>query len=326
MTDERLSAIRQPAVKDCENYRDELAGRPHQRRWSIYDGTNEDVPADANRSKVVSARTVPPLRSRRCCPRLIAPSSATTRWVEYAGRRRRRGGGRSGERLHQLCRLSRKQCYDAVQDAAHDALKLRNGVDPLVYEKQTSIAISAHTGRTKRRSSSSSATTRWMCWNSRKRSKGSKRRRGRWSSRAYTRQDPTPHQRGTPRLAAVPLEEFLSIGTPSRSRTARSPASSSGCGASDLIAMGYDRGLIEGLPALERRKRTDDEVFARRREPSSRGCRAEGAGGGGLLRLYVKWTRDDDGIAELRRSSLPEAPAKSTCSRTTNGTRCPSPI
>ncbi|MDW9356988.1 hypothetical protein [Sinorhizobium meliloti] len=81
MTDERLSALVSRLVKDCEDYRDELAV-DRIKAMEYYDGTMKDVPADANRSKVVSRDVRAAIK--KVLPSLIRTILGNDKVVEFA--------------------------------------------------------------------------------------------------------------------------------------------------------------------------------------------------------------------------------------------------
>jgi hypothetical protein len=143
MTDERLSALVSRLVKDCEDYRDELAV-DRIKAMEYYDGTMKDVPADANRSKVVSRDVRAAIK--KVLPSLIRTILGNDKVVEFApvDQGDEAAADQATDYINHVV-FPESDGYDAVQDAAHDALKLRNGVIRWWYEKQTSVAVSTHT-------------------------------------------------------------------------------------------------------------------------------------------------------------------------------------
>ncbi|MGK9199386.1 portal protein [Sinorhizobium meliloti] len=300
MTDERLSALVGRLVKDCENYRDELAV-DRIKAMEYYDGTMKDVPADANRSKVVSRDVRAAIK--KVLPSLIRTILGNDKVVEYApvDEGDEAAADQASDYINYVV-FPESNGYDAVQDAAHDALKLRNGVIRWWYEKQTSIAISAHTGLDEAALVQLVGDDEVDVLEQSQTVERIETPQGPVEQPSYSVKIRRRTERGTPRLAAVPLEEFLihpdaisiddSAITGIVKRMRRS----------DLIAMGYDRGLIEGLPASNGGSGRDDEVFARRREAFEAGDAVPKAlEEVDYYELYVKVDADDDGIAELRR-------------------------
>ncbi|WP_037460692.1 portal protein [Sinorhizobium fredii] len=300
MQKQQIAAQVSQLVKDCENYRDELSV-DRIKAMEYYDGTMKDTPADPNRSKVVSRDVRSAIK--KVLPSLIRTILGNDKVVEYEPVNE--GDEASAEQATDYINyvvFPESDGYDAVQDAAHDALKLRNGVIRWWYDKKRTVQVSRHTGLDEQALVQLVADDDVEVL----------------EQEQYVEQVDTPQgpvempffnvkirrtkEYGCTRLAAVPLEEFLvhpdaisiddSPITGLKTRLRRS----------DLIAMGYDRELIEGLPASGSDIKEEEEEFTRRRDAfDENDSIVKALQEVDYYELYVKLDVDDDGIAELRR-------------------------
>ncbi|OHV77980.1 phage portal protein [Ensifer sp. LCM 4579] len=319
MTDERLCALVSQLVKDCESYRDELA-TDRIKAMEYYDGTMRDVPADANRSKVVSRDVRAAIK--KVLPSLIRTILGNDKVVEYqpVGEGDEAAAEQATDYVNYVV-FPESNGYDAVQDAAHDALKLRNGVIRWWYEKKQTVAVSTHTGldeaalvhlvgdddvevleQSQTLERIEAAAPHTFERDARGKPLDSFPHPAPVAQPSYSVKIRRRTERGTARLAAVPLEEFLIH--PDAISIEDSPITGIAMRMrrSDLIAMGYDRDMIERLPASTGDSGRDDEGFARRRDafeaPDEMPKALEEVD---YYELYVTIDADDDGIAELRR-------------------------
>jgi len=317
MTDQRLCALVGQLVKDCESYRDELA-TDRIKAMEYYDGTMRDVPADANRSKVVSRDVRAAIK--KVLPSLIRTILGNDKVVEYepVGDGDEAAAEQATDYINYVV-FPESNGYDAVQDAAHDALTLRNGVIRWWYERKQAVSVSTHTGLDE------AALVQLVGDDDVEVLEQSQTIEKIETAEAYsfTGGEPLhsfPHpapaveqpsysvkirrraERGTPRLAAVPLEQFLIH--PDAISIEDSPITGIAMRMrrSDLIAMGYDRDLIERLPASTGDSGREDEESARRRDAfEARDEMPKALEEVDYYELYVTIDADDDGIAELRR-------------------------
>lgn len=281
MTDERLSALVSQLVKDCESYRDELAV-DRIKAMEYYDGTMKDVAADANRSKVVSRDVRAAIK--KVLPSLIRTILGNDKVVEYApvNEGDEAAASQATDYINYVV-FPESDGYDAVQDAAHDALKLRNGM----LDEASLIQL---VGDDEVEVLEQSQTVERM-----------ETPQGLLEQPSYSVKIRRRAERGTPRLAAVPLEEFLIH--PDAISIADSPITGIAMRMrrSDLVAMGYDRDLIDGLPAAEAGGGRDEASTRRRDAFETKDAVPKALEEVDYYELYVKVDADDDGIAELRR-------------------------
>ncbi|WP_457585814.1 portal protein [Ensifer canadensis] len=145
MKKQELADLVSQLVRDCETYRDALS-IDRVRAMEYYDGVMKDVPSDANRSKVVS-------RDVRAAVKKVLPSLVRTvlgndKVVQYepVNQGDEAGAEQATDYINYIV-FPESYGYDAVQDAAHDALKLRNGVIRWWYEKKQTVEVSSHARR-----------------------------------------------------------------------------------------------------------------------------------------------------------------------------------
>lgn len=300
MSKEQVAAQVSQLVKDCENYRDELSV-DRIKAMEYYDGEMKDTPADANRSKVVSRDVRSAIK--KVLPSLIRTILGNDKVVEYQPVNE--GDEAAAEQATDYINyvvFPESDGYDAVQDAAHDALKLRNGIIRWWYDKKRKVQVSKHTGLEEQALVQLVADDDVEVLEQEQ-----------YEEQIDTPQGPQPvtlynvkirrvSEYGCTKLAAVPLEEFLihpdaisiddSPITGMKTRLRRS----------DLVEMGYDREKVDSFPASGSDIEEEEEEFTRRRdafdENDSIGKALQEVD---YYELYVKIDADDDGIAELRR-------------------------
>jgi hypothetical protein len=300
MSTQQVAAQVSQLVKDCENYRDELSV-DRIKAMEYYDGEMKDTPADANRSKVVSRDVRAAIK--KVLPSLIRTILGNDKVVEYQPVNE--GDEAAAEQATDYVNFvvfPESDGYDAVQDAAHDALKLRNGVIRWWYDKKRKVQVSKHTGLDEQALVQLVADDDVEVLEQEQ-----------YEEQIDTPQGPQPvtlynvkirrvSEYGCTKLAAVPLEEFLihpdaisiddSPITGMKTRLRRS----------DLVAMGYDREKVDSFPASGSDIDEEEEEFTRRRDAfDENDSIVKALQEVDYYELYVKIDADDDGIAELRR-------------------------
>ncbi|AWM23435.1 portal protein [Sinorhizobium fredii] len=300
MSTQQIAAQVSQLVKDCENYRDELSV-DRIKAMEYYDGTMKDTPADPNRSKVVSRDVRSAIK--KVLPSLIRTILGNDKVVEYEPVNE--GDEASAEQATDYINyvvFPESDGYDAVQDAAHDALKLRNGVIRWWYDKKRTVQVSRHTGLDEQALVQLVADDDVEVLEQEQYAEQVDTPQGPQEMPFFNVKIRRVSEYGCTKLAAVPLEEFLihpdaisiddSPITGLKTRLRRS----------DLIAMGYDRELIEGLPASGSDIKEEEEAFTRRRDAfDENDSIVKALQEVDYYELYVKLDVDDDGIAELRR-------------------------
>ncbi len=258
MTKQALTDLVSQLVRDCETYRDALS-IDRIRAMEYYDGVMKDVPSDANRSKVVS-------RDVRAAVKKVLPSLVRTvlgndKVVEYepVNQGDEAGAEQATDYINYIV-FPESDGYDAVQDAAHDALKLRNGVIRWWYEKKQTVEVSSHTGLDEQALVQLIADDAVEVLEQSQSVEAIELPTGRVEQPVFNVKIRRTGERGTTRLAAVPLEEFLIH--PDAISIDDSPITGINrrMRRSDLIAMGYDRAKVEGF-AVAGDHDGDDEAF-----------------------------------------------------------------
>ena len=273
---------------------------------NYYDGKMSDVPSEEGRSRVVS-------RDVRAAIKKVLPSVVRTilgndKVVEFEPVSE--GDEAKAEQATDYMNyvvLPESDGREAIQDAMHDALLLRNGVIRWWHDERQVIKVTNHTGLDDMAFAQLVAADDVEVLEH--------------SPRLETIQqvDPMTGQpmemqvpvhdvkikRAEPvrkiRLAAVPLEKFLIhpdaidlddallVGMSERLRRA------------DLVAMGYDRATIDALPEASTDLEAEEERLQRRREYAEEVVTERMLQEVDYYEVYVRIDKDDDGIAELRR-------------------------
>lgn len=299
MTKQELTDLVSQLVRDCETYRDALSV-DRIRAMEYYDGVMKDVPSDSNRSKVVSRDVRAAVK--KVLPSLIRTVLGNDKVVEYepVNQGDEAGAEQATDYINYIV-FPESDGYDAVQDAAHDALKLRNGVIRWWYEKKQTVEVSSHTGLDEQALVQLIADDAVEVLEQSQSVEAIELPTGRVEQPVFNVKIRRTGERGSTRLAAVPLEEFLIH--PDAISIDDSPITGINLRMrrSDLIAMGYDRAKVEGFTVAGDHD-GDDEAFTRRRDVFGDGeATATALQEVEYYELYVKVDADDDGIAELRR-------------------------
>ncbi|MDX1070519.1 phage portal protein [Sinorhizobium medicae] len=300
MSKQQVAAQVSQLVKDCENYRDELSV-DRIKAMEYYDGIMKDTPADANRSKVVSRDVRSAIK--KVLPSLIRTILGNDKVVEYQPVNE--GDEAAAEQATDYVNLvvfPESDGYDAVQDAAHDALKLRNGIIRWWYDKKRKVQVSKHTGLDEQALVQLVADDDVEVLEQEAYEEQIDTPQGPQPVKLYNVKIRRVSEYGCTKLAAVPLEEFLihpdaisiddSPITGMKTRLRRS----------DLVEMGYDREKVDSFPASGTDIEEEEEEFTRRRDAfDENDSIVKALQEVDYYELYVKIDADDDGIAELRR-------------------------
>ncbi|MDX0955634.1 phage portal protein [Sinorhizobium medicae] len=300
MSKQQVAAQVSQLVKDCENYRDELSV-DRIKAMEYYDGIMKDTPADPNRSKVVSRDVRSAIK--KVLPSVIRTILGNDKVVEYQPVNE--GDEAAAEQATDYVNFvvfPESDGYDAVQDAAHDALKLRNGIIRWWYDKKRKVQVSKHTGLEEQALVQLVADDDVEVLEQEAYEEQIDTPQGPQPVKLYNVKIRRVSEYGCTKLAAVPLEEFLihpdaiSINdspiTGMKTRLRRS----------DLVEMGYDREKVDSFPASGSDIDEEEEEFTRRRDAfDENDSIVKALQEVDYYELYVKIDADDDGIAELRR-------------------------
>ena len=312
MTDDKLTSVVYSLVRDCERYRDENE-KERTRATEYYDGdiTDPDMQVDPGHSKAVSRD----VRSniKKVLPSIIRTILGNEKVVEYVpvGEGDEAGAEQATEFVNYVV-FPESDGYEAVQDAIHDALKLRNGIIRWYYDKRQCVTVSSYTGLDEQ------ALVQLVAEDSVSVLEQESTQEPALDPTGQPLLDPMGnpavvtyysvkirrrHEKGRTKIEAVPPEQLLVH--PDALDIEESPITGVNMRLrrSDLVAMGYDRELIESIPAATTNGDKEDEEDARRREVFRNNEVAADRSMEELeyYELYVRIDHDDDGIAELRR-------------------------
>lgn len=279
-------------IKEAEKHADDLS-KDRIRAVEYYQGEMRDTPSDKGRSRFVS-------RDVRATIKKVLPSiMRTILGNEIIGEYQpsnsgdEAGAAQATEYVNRIV-LQEADGYRAIEDAIHDALLLRNGILSVSFEEKTQATVSRHTGLPE------DAFATLVSEPDVEVLEHSERQE-------MTELGPIiVHDLKIKRMvqvrnikaAAIPRERFLihpdaitledSILTGSKTQVRRS----------DLVAMGYDKEMVWGLPLGDDE---DDEERDERRDAVTDVNEATRANElVDYYDLYVRFDADDDGIAELR--------------------------
>ncbi|WP_042777814.1 portal protein, partial [Sinorhizobium fredii] len=264
MQKQQIAAQVSQLVKAGENYRDELSF-DRIKAMEYYDGTMKDTPADPNRSKVVSRDVRSSIK--KVLPSLIRTILGNDKVVEYQPVNE--GDEASAEQATDYINyvvFPESDGYDAVQDVAHDALKLRNGIIRWWYDKKRKVQVSKHTGLDEQALVQLVADDDVEVLEQEQYVEQIDTPQGPAEVPLYNVKIRRVSEYGCTKLAAVPLEEFLIH--PDAISIEDSPITGlkTQLRRSDLVAMGYDRDKVYSFAASGADIEEDEEEFARRRD------------------------------------------------------------
>ncbi|EUB95891.1 hypothetical protein PMI07_002379 [Rhizobium sp. CF080] len=306
MADERKDSLTPTIanlVKECESYREQLS-IDRDKATEYFDGTMDDVPVIDGRSKVVS-RDVR-AHVKKVLPSLVRTILGNDKIAEYQPIAE--GDEPFAEQATDYISnvvFPESDGYEAVEDAIHDALKLRNGIIRWWYEKKASVIVTKHTGLDEMSLVQLVADDDVTVLEQEQRVETMDMGDG---------QPPQPQtvydvkirkrcEKGRTRLGAVPPEQLLVH--PDALDIIESPLTGINMRLrrSELVALGYDRSVIDELPIAGSTIDQDDEEATRRRDliNDDSSTLAKSLQEIEYYELYVRIDQDDDGIAELRR-------------------------
>nr|WP_174114523.1 phage portal protein [Agrobacterium vitis] len=287
-------------VADCEKYRDELS-KDRVTATEYHDGVMKDTPAEDNRSKVVSRD----VRSacKKVKPSLIRTILGGEKVVEYqpVNEGDEQGADQATDYVNFVI-MPESGGYDAIEDAADDAIKLRNGFIRWWYDTRRTVEVSTHTGLDEAALVQLVSDDSVTVLEQQQYEEQIQTPEGLVMQPSYDVKIRRESKKGIVRVKAVPPENMLIhpdaldldespiVGINERMRR------------SDLVAMGYDRDKIDNLPTVANDINQEAEENTRRREPFDRNdALAKANQEVDYYELYVRIDADDDGIAELRR-------------------------
>ncbi|NTF35555.1 portal protein [Agrobacterium rubi] len=299
---DRLTSVVKSLVEDCESYREE-SEKDRTRSTEYFDGKMTDVPHQEGRSQVVTRD----VRSniKKVLPSMVRTLLGNDKVVEYepVGEDDEESAEQASDYINYVV-FPESNGYEAVQDAIHDALKMRNGIVRWYRDKKITVSVSSHTGlddmaltqliadddvtvleqeqTEEMQVGPDGQPVPTVLYNVKIRKR---------SIVGRTKLEAVPPEKFLIHPDALDIEESPIVGLNDRYRR------------SDLVAMGYDRDLIDSVPAAGISDDKQDEESTRRRDLYNHGEDDTPKELQELeyYELYVRVDEDDDGIAELRR-------------------------
>jgi hypothetical protein len=302
MDEEALCKIVADLVKEAQAYRTQQS--PDRiRAMEYYDGEMEDTPSDEGRSRVVSRDVRGEIK--KVLPSIKRIILRGAKIVEYQpnGPEDEQSAEQATDYINTLV-IPESGGKNAIRDAIDDAAKLRNGILKWWQDVRIDIQVSSHSGLDDNAFALLVSDDEVEVLEHTQYQKPIEIQPG--VSEPATCHDVKIRRKikkSRAKLASVPLENFLIHPDAITIKDSPIVGEDYRYRRSDLVAMGYDRKVIDKLPmAGSHSKDSDDEEITRRRDMSTRDeMTAKAMQEVDYYDLLVRVDFDDDGIAELRR-------------------------
>ena len=287
---EAIAAIAQ-MVREAEAHAETMS-KDRIRAEEYYRGEMKDLTVRANHSKMVK----PVVREhiKKVLPSLVRTILGSDRVVEYlpAGPDDEAMAEQATNYVNIVC-IADAGIYRTIENAIHDALKLRNGIVKWWWDERTDVKISKHTGLDDAAFGALAGDDSVEVLEHSERAEITDAGPMTVHDLKIRRKVP----RGVLRTSAVSRENFLIHPDAISLQDSSIVGEVCKMTRSDLVAMGHDRGLVDGLPTAD-----GDDAEAMARRDSAGGSREAHAANEQIdyYDLYVRFDKDDDGIAELR--------------------------
>ncbi|MCZ7502026.1 portal protein [Agrobacterium sp. ST15.13.015] len=301
MTDDQLCGIVYNLVKDAEAYRDERS-KERIRAMEYFDGIMKDVPAEDGRSKVVS-------RDVRAAIKKVVPSVVRTilgndKIVEYEPMKEgdEAGANQATDFVNYVV-FPESGGRAAVEDAISDALKLRNGIIKWWCDKRIHVCYSTHSGLDDMSFAQLVESDEVEVLEHTAREEIVDTPEGQVPITVHDCRIKRMSEERRNKLGAIPLENWLIHPDAIGIEDAPLCGENTRLRRSDLVAMGYDREIVDALPLVGNGDlEQDEEEDTRRRDVFQRDeIQATAMQEIEYYDLLVRVDYDNDGIAELRR-------------------------
>lgn len=304
MTDERMCALVFNLVKECEEARNE-GSKDRKRAIAYYDGEvtlNGDLPPEPGRSRAVSQdmKAV----EQKLLPSILRVILGGDKIAEYAPVGKDDTQGADDATIY----INHKVAPDiglkkVIEEAVHDALKLRNGILKWYYEERTSVKVTRHKGLSDEEFVSVAGAEDVEVLEHTLRQEELIQPDGQMApTQVHDIKIRRKHKQCGPRVTCVPLEDFLTHSTTIDFATAPILGEHRKLTRSDLVAMGFDADRVADLPMAGTDLEKDAERDAyRRRVEDGQSVEAHAMQEIEYYDLLVRVDKDGDGIAELRR-------------------------
>jgi len=307
MDEDRLCALVGDLAKDAESYRNERSA-DREKMMVFYDGDADKlqqwVPSDKGRSKVVS-------RDVRAAVRKVLPSVLRTilgndEVVEYApvGEGDEEGAKQASDYVNYIA-LPECQGRQHIEDAIHDAIRLRNGVLKWWLKDQIEVSYSDHSGLDDVAFAQLVESDEIEVLEHSERQEVVDGPEGQQQTVVHDLRIRRTYRKTLPTIGVVSPENFLINSEATCFEDAVLLGEHTQLRRSDLVQMGYSRDAVEKLPSIGGGDTAqENEEHARRRNAMENGEGSEDSWANQEVDYYdllVRIDFDGDGIAELRR-------------------------
>ena len=291
-------------VRQSERHADNLAN-DRLRAIEYYQGEMKDLPADAGRSQMVTRDVRANIK--KVLPSLMRTILNADEVVEFmpVDEGDEAGAEQASDYMNFIV-LPESKARNAIYDAIHDALLLRNGILKWWFEEKACVSISKHSGLNEDALAQLVASDDVQITEQAQREEMVEQMVAGPDGQPTKQQVPVPvydvkirrsYTKRELKCAAVPRERLLihpdavtladSLLTGEKTTVTRS----------DLVAMGYDRALVDGFAQAG----DDDEENDARRDAVTDASEADRANEPvDYYDLFIRVDMDGDGIAELR--------------------------
>lgn len=286
-------------VDQSERHAEDLS-KDRLRAIEYYQGTMKDTPSDAGRSSMTTRDVRANIK--KVLPSIMRTILSADEVVEFlpVGEDDEDGAQQSSDYMNYVV-VPESNARDAIYDAIHDALLLRNGILKWWYDEKQCVKISTHTGLTEYALAELVESDEVQVLEQSEYVEDVEAEGEVVPVTFYDIKIRRTFTEKEIRCAAVPRERFLihpdavslddSLLTGEKTTVTRS----------DLISMGYDRTVVDGLALATD---DEDERDARRDDVTDSGEAQRANDPIDFYDIYVRVDMDGDGIAELRHMTF----------------------
>jgi hypothetical protein len=316
MSERNHFAVIAALVRDAESYQTELS-KARRTAQEFYDGKT-DVPEIEGRSRAISNDIRAAVQS--ALPSMVRTLLGSDDVVEFepVGREDEESAAQASDYINDIVFME-SNGHNAVHDALHDALKLRNGVLTWWWDARKEAQVSTHTGLDENSFAQLVAEKNVEVLEYSPRPAEAVEAPAvdpmAMQDPAMTGQamPPAPPQetydvkikrvteKGKIRVAAVPLDEFIIADDAVDEDSATLIGRKRVMRLTDLIAMGYDQEKVMALPKLNNGDDDDNAEKSTRKRSNTSSDESDELAEVYYYELFVRLDMDGDGISELHR-------------------------
>lgn len=307
MSDERLCALVANLVKDCEAARADGA-KERNRLVKYYDGDPAlagDLPIIPNRSTAVSCDVK--AVAQKLLPSVLRVIIGGDKIAEYAPKGRDDDKKTDQATIYVNYKVAPEiGLKKTIEDAVHDALKLRNGVLKWFFEERTCVQTTMHVGLSDEEHAEVVGDDGTEVLEHTARTEmvqvtGPDGQPQVMPIQVHDVKIRRSEKKRSYRVVAVPLEDFLCHPSTIDFETSPILGENTRLTRSDLISMGFDADRVNLLPIAGHSHEREHERLTRRDSLDDGQQEAHAMQEIDYYDLLVRVDRDGDGIAELRR-------------------------